>query len=288
MLFSSRGMTVMRVVALLLSGSAACRRRAAARVLEIRESTPDVFVEEIENVASAQENGIGVACARDFVVLIGHPQRLHLVHQSAPVRLAVREWKLAAPLGQGGRGDPDDKKQHDQWVEEPVGLSSHICSTSLCSCCPVSFCHCLRIAFKPMKDHPIWRPIFGPQEIAIPFATPNKLPRENFSGVLIDERKAEARSPLAKLSEVARPLVGLVRMLAWILVDEVAFEDVIHEHRELPGGGGDGVWLAQAGREPTIKRAERGGRAAERRGRQSKRVRGPIRGGLGLRAEEPP
>src|SRR5215471_4437374 len=80
MLFSWRGMTVMRVVALLLSGSAACRRRAAARVLEIRESTPDVFVEEIENVASALENGIGVACARDFVVLIGHPQRLHLVH----------------------------------------------------------------------------------------------------------------------------------------------------------------------------------------------------------------
>jgi hypothetical protein len=89
-------------------------------------------------------------------------------HQSAPVRLAVREWKLAAPLGQGGRGDADDKKQHDQWVEEPVGLSSHICSTSLCSCCPVSFCHCLRIAFKPMKDHPIWRPIFGPKKSLYP------------------------------------------------------------------------------------------------------------------------
>ncbi len=49
---------------------------------------------------------------------------------------------------------------------------------------------------------------------------------------MIDERKAEARGPLAKLSEVARPLVGLVRMLAWILVDEVAFEDVIHENGE--------------------------------------------------------
>jgi len=121
MLFSWRGMTVMRVVILLLSCSAACRRRAAARVLEIRESTPDVFVEEIENVASALENGIGVACARDFVVLIGHPQRLHLVHQSAPVRLAVREWKLAAPLGQAGRGDADDKNNMISGSKNPSG-----------------------------------------------------------------------------------------------------------------------------------------------------------------------
>jgi hypothetical protein len=36
------------------------------------------------------------------------------------------------------------------------------------------------------------------------FATPNKLPREDFSGVLIDERIAEARGPLAQLSEVTR------------------------------------------------------------------------------------
>ena len=85
---------------------------------------------------------------------------------------------------------------------------------------------------------------------------------------------------MAKLSEAARPLVDLVRLLAWILVDKVAVEDVIHEHRELPGGGGDGVRFARAGREPSIKRAERGGRAAERRGRQSKRVSGTIRGGF--------
>src|SRR6476660_2916453 len=77
-------------------------------------------------------------------------------------------------------------------------------------------------------------------------------------------------------------------MLAWILVDEVAFEDVIHEHRELPGGGGDGVRFARAGGEPTIKRAERGGGTAERRGRQSKRVRVTIRGWLVLLSGEGP
>src|SRR5262245_32936458 len=112
----------------------------------------------------------------------------------------------------------------------------------------------------------------SPSGVTLHFATPNKLPRDDLTSLLIDERKAEARGVFAKLSKVTRPLVGLVGVRARILIDEVAFEDVIHEDGQLARCRGDGVWLAQAGREATIECPQGRGRATERGGCQPKRL----------------
>jgi hypothetical protein len=131
------------------------------------------------------------------------------------------------------------------------------------------------------------RPITSPS-LRSPLCDSQLTTREDFTSLLIDERKAQTRGPLAQLSEVPCALVGVVRMCAGIFVDEVTFEHVIHEDGELAGGDSNGVRFARACGEPAIERTQRGGRAAERSRGQSKRVRGPIRGGLGLRAQEPP
>ena len=55
----------------------------------------------------------------------------------------------------------------------------------------------------------------------------------------------------------------VVGLRARVPVDEFAFQGVIHEQRELAGGGGDGLRFADPAGESAIERAERRRPAAE-------------------------
>lgn len=107
-------------------------------------------------------------------------------------------------------------------------------------------------------------------------ATPKKLPAKHLPRVPADELEAETRRLIAKMSQLSRALQRFVDVCAGVVVDEVAFEDVIDQDGELAGGGRHRLRLADARREPSEEGPERGRRAAETRRRQTKRDRRAI------------
>ena len=75
--------------------------------------------------------------------------------------------------------------------------------------------------------------------------TPKKL-SQHFSGLPIKKRKPQLVGALTQTTEDASALLGIVRVSAWIAIDEVPFEHVVDQNGELPRGGGDRLGLADA------------------------------------------
>jgi hypothetical protein len=118
-------------------------------------------------------------------------------------------------------------------------------------------------------------------------ATPKKLTCEHFPGLAIKERKPKLVGTLTQAAEDAGALLGIVRIGAWIAIHEVALERVVNQDGELARGGGNGLGLANARGQSTIKRAESGLRAAQACGGKTQDSGRAIRRGLGARAEKP-
>ena len=75
----------------------------------------------------------------------------------------------------------------------------------------------------------------------------------DLAGCAVDELEPERGRALPEASKHARALLGMVGVGARMVVDEVPFQSVIDEDRELARGGRDGLGFANPGR-PTVDR----------------------------------
>src|SRR5262245_35485296 len=73
--------------------------------------------------------------------------------------------------------------------------------------------------------------------------------RKDLARHTVDEFESEGRSPVAKSSERARALLGLVGVGTEVAVGEVALQGAINEDGELAGGRGDGLRFPDASRQ---------------------------------------
>ena len=67
----------------------------------------------------------------------------------------------------------------------------------------------------------------------------------------------------------------------WVAIDERAGEGAVDEDGELAGGGGEGLWLADADSQAAVERAERGLAPDQSHGSHPQHGGGAIGRGLG-------
>jgi hypothetical protein len=91
---------------------------------------------------------------------------------------------------------------------------------------------------------------------------------------------------LAESTQDVRPVLRVVRLGARVGIDEPCLQGPIDENRELARSGGDRLGLADAERDTSVKRAERGLGPTEVHGGESEDGRRPVRGRLGATAQE--
>jgi hypothetical protein len=75
---------------------------------------------------------------------------------------------------------------------------------------------------------------------------------------VIDELEAEELGKFAQRLEFTSAIELVLNSSAGVVIDEVAGQDAVDQHREPAGGGGNCLGLAHAGGQASIEGAERG------------------------------